>query len=79
MKLVPSLVATRDSFLLRLPDEYDPLQIFLQKTGSQEIGALVGGLVFSGAELPYYAAYILVELPLTAAGLSQEPVSPPSS
>ena len=62
------------SFFLRSPDVYDSLQIFLQETGSQEIGALVCGLAFSGVELPSYAAHILLELLLIAIGLSWEPV-----
>ena len=43
MKLVPSLAAMRASLLLRSPDLYDPLQIFLQETSSQEISALACG------------------------------------
>ena len=31
---------------LRSPDVDDPFQIFLQKTSSQEIGALICGLIF---------------------------------
>ena len=72
MELVPSLTAIP----LRLPDVYDPLQIFLQETGPQEIGALVCGLVFSGAELHCYVARILFELPSTATGLPRKPVPP---
>jgi len=49
MELVSSLEAMRDSLFLRSPDEYDPLQIFL--TVSQEVGILICGLNFSGAEL----------------------------
>ena len=56
---------------------FDQLQIFLEETGSQEIDALVYGLVYSEAELSYYVAYILLEVPLTAAGLSQKSVPPP--
>ena len=56
---------------------YDPFQIFLQDTCSQEIDVLVCGLVFSGAELTCYATCILFELPLTADGLSRKPVLPP--
>ena len=35
----------RAVFILRSPDGYDPLQIFLQETGSQEISVLVCELV----------------------------------
>ena len=41
MELVPSLAVTRASLSLRSPDEYDPLQICLQKTSSQEIKLLM--------------------------------------
>ena len=51
---------------------YDPLQIFLHETGSQEFGVLVCGSVFSGADLSYFAAFNLLELPLTAADLSRK-------
>jgi len=51
--LPPELTMKLMSFLivicLRLPDMYDPLQIFLQETVSQEIDILVCGLVFSRA------------------------------
>jgi len=62
---------------LRLPDVYDPFQIFLQKTCSQEIGALICWLVFSSAELPYYVACILFELPSTTTSLSRKPAPTP--
>jgi len=62
---------------LRSPDVYDLFQIFLQETGSQKIGALVCGLIFSRVELSYYIVRILVEVPSTTAGWSQKPVSPP--
>jgi len=55
---------------------YDPLQIFLHETCSHEIGALVCGLVLTGAELSCYAARILFELPSTATSLSWKPVPP---
>jgi len=41
LKLVPPLAAMRVSFFLRSPDVYDPLQICLQESGSQEINALL--------------------------------------
>jgi len=56
---------------------FDPLQIFLEETSSEEIGALVCGLVFSGVKLLCNTAHILLELPLTAAGLLWKPVLPP--
>jgi len=59
-----------------LPDVYDLFQIFLQETSLQEIGALICGLVFSEAELPYCDARILFELPPTAAGLPRKSVPP---
>jgi len=64
---------------LRSPDVYDPLQIFLQETGSPEIGALVCELIFSGAELLSYVARILFELPSTSADLSRKPIPPTPS
>ena len=70
MELLPPLTTMRASVFLRSLDVYDPLQIFLQDAGSQEIGALICGLVFSGAELPYYAARLLFEVPSTVVGLS---------
>ena len=33
--------------------------------------------VFSEDDLPWHVAYILLELPLIAAGLLRKPVSPP--
>ena len=59
------------------PDMCDHFQIFLQKTDSQEIYALVCGLIFSGAELLCYVARILFELPSIAASLSRKSISPP--
>ena len=47
LEIVPPLAAMRASFFLRSPDVYNPLQIFLHKTGSQEIDALVCELVYS--------------------------------
>jgi len=75
--LVPSLAAMRASLFLRSPDVCDPLQIFLQETVSQEIGTLIYGLDFNGAEFTCYVACVLLELPSTAACLSRKPVPPP--
>jgi len=68
-------------FLLSLKslDVYDPFQIFLQETGSQEIGALISGLVFSGAQLPCYVGRIFFELPSTAVVCYEMSVPPPPS
>ena len=52
-ELVPSLAAMRASLSLRSSDEYDPLQIFLQETISQEIDTLICELDFSGVDLTY--------------------------
>ena len=41
LKLVPLLIAMRVLFFLRSPDVYDPLQICLQESGSQEIRSLI--------------------------------------
>jgi len=71
MELVPSLTAMRASFFLRSPDVHYSLQIFLQEASSQEIGALVCELVFSGAKLLRYVARILFELSLIVTGLSR--------
>ena len=49
LELIPSLTVMRVLLFLRLSDLYDPLQIFLQKAGSQENSALICGSVFSGA------------------------------
>ena len=73
IELVSSLIVVS----LRSPDVYDPLQIFLQETVSQEIGILVCELVFSGTELHCYVARIWFELPSTSVRLSQQPVAPP--
>ena len=75
MSFSPSMIF---SLSLRLLDGYDHFQIFLQETSSQEVGALICGLIFSVAELPCYAARILFEVPLTAAGLQRKSVPPPS-
>ena len=77
MELLSSLSVKRIHLFLKSPDEYDPLQIFLNAAGSQEFGVLVGGSVFSGADWSCFYAFILLELPPTAADMSQEPVSSP--
>ena len=77
MELISSLEAMRVSFFLKSSDVYEPLQIFLQEAGSNEIGALVCGLVFSGAEFSCYAAHLLLELPVTATNPSRESIPPP--
>ena len=77
MKLLSSSLAIRVSLSLRLPDVYAPLRIFLNEAGLQEFGIVVCGSVFNGADLSCFAAFILLELPPTAADLSQKPVSPP--
>ena len=41
LELVPPLTVMRVSFFLKSPDVYDPLQICLQKPGSQEIRSLM--------------------------------------
>jgi len=43
---------------------------------SQEFGILACGSVYNGADFSYFAAFILIELPLTAPNLSRKPVSP---
>ena len=64
MDLLPSSPAIRVPLSLRLPDTYDPLQIFLQQTGSHEIKLLMVqstiDSVFSGDDLPRHVAYILL-------------------
>ena len=50
MSFSPSMIF---SLSLRLLDGYDHFQIFLQETSSQEVGALICGLIFSGACLLY--------------------------
>jgi len=77
MKLVPSLVFIRTSLSLRLPDVYDPLQIFLHETVSQETGTLICGLDSNEAEMTYYVACMLLELPPTATDWSPKSVPPP--
>ena len=59
MKLLPSSLAIRVLLSLRPLDMYNPLQIFLHEVGSQEFGILVCGSVLSGADLSYFAAFIL--------------------
>ena len=61
----------------RPPDVYDLLHIFLNEAGSQEFEVLVCGSIFSGAYLSYFVAFILLELPPTAADLSRKSVPPP--
>jgi len=58
MELAPSLTVIRASIFLRSPDVYDPLQIFLQKLVSQEIGTLICGLDVNGVELTCHAVYL---------------------
>jgi len=77
IELLPSSPVMRVPLSLRPPDLHDPLQIFLNEVGSQEFGVLVCGSVFSGADLSCFAAFILLELPLSVADLSRKPVSPP--
>ena len=81
IELLSALSAMIVPLSLRLSDTYDPLQISLQQTSSQEIKFLMMhgtiGPVFNGDGLSRHVACILLELPLTAAGLSQKPVSPP--
>ena len=73
MELLSSSSAMRVLLSLRSTDTYDPLQIFLQQTGSQEIKPLmVQGIidsVFIGDDLSWHAARIFLELPLIAVGL----------
>ena len=73
MELVPSLST---SLSLRLPDEYNFLLIFIWETVSQDIGILICGIDFSGAEFTCHTACILFELQSIAVGLSREPVPP---
>jgi len=55
------------------------LQIFLNETGSQELGVLVCGSVFNGADLSCFTVFILFELLSTVADLSRKLVPPPPS
>ena len=41
LELVPPLVGMMVSYFLRLSDVYDPLQIYLQESGSQKIRPLM--------------------------------------
>jgi len=79
MKLSSS--AMRILLSLRSPDVYDLLQIFLEATGSQEVGFLmvqsIIGPVFSWDDLPRHVACVLFEVPSTATGWSRKSVSPP--
>jgi len=81
MELVSSTPAVRISVSLGSPDAYDPLQILLEATGSQEFRFLMVqstiGLVFSGEDLPRYIAGVLFEIPSTVAGCSRKHVPPP--
>ena len=73
IELLPSSPAMRALLSLRLPDIYNPLQIFLQQICSQKIKLLMQstiGPVFGGDDLSRHAAYILLELPSIAASLS---------
>jgi len=80
IELVSSTLAVRVSVSLRLPDAYDPLQIFLKAIGSQEVEFLmVHSLVFSTDDLFRHAACVLFEIPSTAAGGSWKLVPPPPS
>ena len=74
--------ANYESFIIpEIACHYNPLQIFLQQIGSQEIKPLMVqstiGPFFSGDDLPRHAACILLELPSIASGLLQKPVPPP--
>ena len=75
MELLSSSPAMKVSLFLRPPDMHDPLHIFLNEASLQEFGILICGLVFKGADWSCFSAFILLELPPTAADLSQEPVS----
>jgi len=81
MKWLSSLSATRVPLSIRLPDVYDPLQIFLEATGSQEVEFLMVqstiSPVFSKNDLPRHVASVLFEVPSTAVGWSRKPVPPP--
>ena len=77
LELVPFLVVMRALSFLRSPDVYNSLQIFLQEPVSQEIGTLIYGLDFNGAELTCHVACILLELPSTATCLSRNLALPP--
>jgi len=77
MELAPTLTVIRTSFFLRSSDMYDPLQILIQEPILQKIDILVYELDFSGAELTYHAACILLDLPSTTTCLSWKPAPPP--
>jgi len=83
IELLPSPPAMRVPLSLSLSDIYDPLQIFLRQTGSQQIKFLMVqstiGPISSGDNLPRHATCILLELPLIVVGLSRKPVPPPPS
>ena len=77
MELVPSLIA----ILLRSPDIYDSLQIFLQETGSQKISllmiqsAICSVFIMDGLHL--FVTYDWLSLPSVTTSLSRKPVSLP--
>jgi len=81
MELVPSLIVMRTSLSSRSPGEYDPLQICLQETDSQDIRVLMVqsaiGSVFIMDDVPLSAIGALIELSSFTADPSQRPVSPP--
>jgi len=82
MELVPSsLTVVRVLLPLRSPDVYDPLQILLEATCLHEFGFLMVqstiDSVFIRNDLHRHAACVLFEVPSTATGWSQKPVSPP--
>jgi len=76
MKLLLSSLVMRVLLSLRSPDVDDPLQILLHGAGLQGFSILVCGSVYSEADFSYFAAFILLELPPTAADLSRKPVPP---
>jgi len=70
IELVSSLTVMRATLFLRSPDVYNSLQIFPPAdsfTGDWYLGMWID---FSGAELIYYTACILFELPSTVICLS---------
>jgi len=81
MELISSLAAIRASLSLRSPYKYDPVQICLQETGSQEIRLLMVqsavGSVFIVDDSHLSATYDLLDLPSFTSDVSQKLISPP--
>ena len=66
---------------LRSPGVYDPLHIFLESTGSQEVELLMVqntiGPIFKGENLPRHVSGVLFKILSIVAGWSRKLVPPP--